>query len=74
MRKTYVYLVTLCGTSFTSLLGPKKKREWATWEWHSNRKDTPTVPPQRNRKNRKQLKLSGDIPELVSKRTTNNSK
>ena len=38
-------------------------------EWHSNREDTPIVPPQRNnRKNQKQLKkkkISGDIPELV---------
>ena len=37
-------------------------------EWHSNGKDTPILPPYRyNRKNQKQLKLSGDIPELVSK-------
>ena len=68
VRKIYIYLETLRGTSFTSC-SVQRRNASDHVEWHSNRKDSPIVPPQRNnRKNQKQLKISGDdILELVSK-------
>ena len=46
MRKIYIYLETLCGTSFTSC--SVQRRNTSDVEWHSNMKDTPIVSSQRN--------------------------
>ena len=54
-EKIYIYLETLCGTSFTSC-SVRRRNARDHVEWHSNRK------------NQKQLKISGDIRELVPKR------
>ena len=65
-EKIYLYQETLCETSFTRC-SVRRRNASDHVEWHSNREDTPIVPSEQQKKNQKQLKINGDIPELVPK-------